>query len=87
MEAQMSILDTVEKVIRKHRANRGSKRINQVVHNISIELDQMYLLHDIHAAPRPGYSFVKIYESWYVVFPARAQQKLFTNLLNQESNG
>lgn len=84
MDADIIILETVEKVIRKHTAVRNPN-YEEIVHNVSVELDQMELLHDIGKRPKKGYYHVRVIVGsvipYFILLPKKAQQKLFTNLL------
>ena len=85
MDADIVILETVEEVVKKHTTNVVNPNYREIAHRISVELDQLELLHDISEIPRSGYYHVRIKVGlrvpYFVLLPKKAQQKLFTNLL------
>jgi hypothetical protein len=88
MDSRIIILDKVEEVIKKH-AEVPNPNYEKIVHNISVELDQMELIHDIAKHPKKGYITARVAVGgrvpYYILVPQDAQQKLFYNLLKQEA--
>ena len=89
MDSRCLILDTVEEVIKKHTSVRNPN-YKTIAHNVSVELDQMELIHDIAKKPKKGYIQARVEVGgvvpYYILVPANADQKLFFNTIKNKKH-